>query len=375
MTDPGNDRTKHPLIHGELKFVLTMFVTSMVMFSLMRGLFLWVYLDHFGTIPVTDLVPGFWHGARFDAAVSSMVWGPLLLISHLPLLRPRRWFRLGWTVLSYAAFFCLFMLTLSDLQYFEHAGKRLSFEAIAYLKGGVWPIIQTSVTGEPVQALIGCALAIGLITVAVWNIRRQYRAIAAPISPRGYLSVLLTVAVFVVLMRGGLQRIPLRVADTFVSPHHQVTQLVANVPYLIVRTSFTSPSVDIMDSRKAQDLVEQLLALDSAHRPDPALPLLQLHGSKAGEGVRRLNVVIILMESFSAKFTAAAGHPLGATPCFDSLARGGLLLDRFFATGYRTANGFFSTLTGIPDMASGMPVLRRSELRDTFGSLSVLLHA
>jgi len=371
----GDSRQNGLSPYFELVFLLRIFVASMVMFTLMRGLFLWIYSEHFVGIPAAELLPGFLHGVRFDAAISATVFGPILLISHLPILRRMRLFRFSWMILSYVVFFCLFMLTLSDLQYFKHAGKRLSFEAIAYLKGGIWPVIQTSVTGEPVHTLIGFALVIGLVILAVWSIRRQYRASVSRVSLMSYVSAILLAVIFVVLIRGGLQRIPLRVADTFVSPHHQVTQLVANVPYLVVRASFTSPSLDIMDSRKAEEIVEQLLALDSANRPDPELPLLRLHRSEDGEGVKRHNVVIILMESFSAKFTAAAGHILGATPCFDSLARDGLLFERFFATGYRTANGFFSILTGIPDMASGMPVLRRSELRDTFGSLSVLLHA
>jgi len=370
-----NTQPRRSRLHTELVFVSQIFGASMLMFTMFRGLFLLVYSGYFAGVPLSELLIGFLHGIRFDAAISAMVYGPLLVLTHLPLLNRLRAFRIVMVIASNAIFFCLFILTLSDLQYFKHAGKRLSYEAVAYLEAGLWPVIQTSVTEQPVFAVIGLALTVGLLFHIVRSIRRHWMKDINRIPLRGYAISILLLPILVVMMRGGLQRIPLRIADSFVSQHHQITQLVANVPYLIVRSSSTSPGVEIMDSQTARKMVEALLGLGSANRPDLDFPLLQLRESVSGEAVHRYNVVIILMESFSAKFTAAAGHTLGATPCFDSLAGDGLLFDRFFATGYRTANGFFSTLTGIPDMASGMPVLRRSELRDSFGSLSVLLHA
>jgi phosphoglycerol transferase MdoB-like AlkP superfamily enzyme len=73
---------------------------------------------------------------------------------------------------------------------------------------------------------------------------------------------------------------------------------------------------------------------------------------------RRLNVVLIVVESLSAKFSAAFGNAEVWTPNLDALARQGILFTRLYATGTRTVRGLEALALSIPP-TPGQSIVRR----------------
>ena len=68
-----------------------------------------------------------------------------------------------------------------------------------------------------------------------------------------------------------------------------------------------------------------------------------------GDGApKRLNVVMISVESFSAEFMAAFGNTRNLTPRIDKLAGEGLLFTRLYATGTRTVRGLEALSLSVP---------------------------
>jgi phosphoglycerol transferase MdoB-like AlkP superfamily enzyme len=63
---------------------------------------------------------------------------------------------------------------------------------------------------------------------------------------------------------------------------------------------------------------------------------------------RRLNVVLISVESLSAEFLSAFGNREGITPRLDALAEQGMLFTRLYATGTRTVRGLEALTLSIP---------------------------
>jgi phosphoglycerol transferase MdoB-like AlkP superfamily enzyme len=63
---------------------------------------------------------------------------------------------------------------------------------------------------------------------------------------------------------------------------------------------------------------------------------------------RRLNVVLISVESLSAEFLGAFGNREGITPNLDRLADAGMLFTRLYATGTRTVRGLEALTLSIP---------------------------
>ncbi|GAA4460871.1 LTA synthase family protein [Nemorincola caseinilytica] len=88
----------------------------------------------------------------------------------------------------------------------------------------------------------------------------------------------------------------------------------------------------------ARDYVQNYL-----HRPANAP--IQVYD--AGDE-KRYNVVLVLMESMSAYYTAAMGNGNALTPNLDTLAERGISFHNFYSAGIHTFNGIFSVLYGHP---------------------------
>ncbi|MCP4685754.1 MAG: sulfatase-like hydrolase/transferase [bacterium] len=361
------------ILTRELVFTLRLFAVSMLVFSTFRFLFLLVYLDEFSGVPAGEIFRSFLHGLRFDAAVNSMGFVAVLVLSFLPFVNRLRVFRWFWIILGHLVFVVFFLLQVADLQYFEHAHKRLGYEAFAYLDANILPVLSTSLIERPLFLILTVVFVIGFVIIARLNIRQLKITEYKPVPLKSYLLVLLAlIPVLIILARGGVQRVPLRTADSFISRFNAANVLTINSPHLAFRSLGKSKRVKLVDSETARERGRDLLRIDPARQVDAAYPLLVAPKYDAGDGVRHYNVVVILMESWTGKFVGPNGDTLGVTPHFNELARQGLFFDRFFASGFRSTSGLFSTLTGIPDQI-GIPVMRRPELMDNFGSLSCLL--
>ena len=80
---------------------------------------------------------------------------------------------------------------------------------------------------------------------------------------------------------------------------------------------------------------------------------------------RRLNVVLIVVESLSAKFLGAFGNAEGLTPNLDRLAQEGLLFTNLRATGTRTVRGLEAISLSVPP-TPGYSIVKRPRNESLF---------
>ncbi|HYE35442.1 LTA synthase family protein [Methylocaldum sp.] len=88
------------------------------------------------------------------------------------------------------------------------------------------------------------------------------------------------------------------------------------------------------------------------------------------EAERKLNVILITVESLSADYLSAFGNSENLTPNLDRLAKEGLLFTRYYATGNRTVRGLEAVTLGIPP-TPGNSVIRRPDNANLFSLGSV----
>jgi phosphoglycerol transferase MdoB-like AlkP superfamily enzyme len=103
----------------------------------------------------------------------------------------------------------------------------------------------------------------------------------------------------------------------------------------------------------------------TGHRPGD----LQQHPNErqvVAEGPeRRLNVVLVSVESLSAEFLGAFGNSQGLTPNLDRLALDGLLFTKLYATGTRTVRGLEALTLSVPP-TPGQAIVKRPDNADLF---------
>lgn len=79
--------------------------------------------------------------------------------------------------------------------------------------------------------------------------------------------------------------------------------------------------------------------------------------------LQRLNVIMVVMESMSAKYMTAFGNKNDLTPNLDRFAKEGLFFKNLFATGTRTVRGLEALMLSVPP-TPGQSIVRRPKNED-----------
>ncbi len=103
----------------------------------------------------------------------------------------------------------------------------------------------------------------------------------------------------------------------------------------------------------------------TGHRPGDLRqrPFVRHVGAAGPE--RRLNVVLISVESLSAEFLGSFGNAQGLTPALDRLAQDGLLFTQLHATGTRTVRGLEALTLSVPP-TPGQAIVKRPDNAELF---------
>lgn len=309
-----------------------------------------------------DLWPGiFLHGFSFDLATLTWLLAPMLLWAAL---WPARWRNTRWQGgLRLVIFFVLTALllfgALSEWTFWEEFATRFNFIAVDYLVY-THEVIGNIVESYPVVPLLGGVAA--LAALLTWLLRARIRAAATPSTRPGcrvaYAMLALALpwsasqlsdidqmqfsgnAYANELAGNGLmtffaayQRNELDYARFYATlPTAQAAQILGELG--VERTPL---------SRAINPEHDESEAFDPAHSPFKRPPR---------------NIVLITVESLSAKFLGSFSNPDGLSPRLDTLAREGVLFTQLYATGTRTVRGLEALSLGTPPIP-GQAIVRR----------------
>jgi len=155
-------------------------------------------------------------------------------------------------------------------------------------------------------------------------------------------------------------------------------ELASNGPYQFVR-AFRRNELDYdrfyarlplaeVDGRLREQVAEPTARFQSAMGGD-----IRRHVDNPG-APRRLNVVMIMVESLSAEFMARYAPARAWTPTLDTLARDSLVFDNFYATGTRTDRGLEAVTLSMPP-TPGRSIVKRAGRESNLWSLGNVLDA
>jgi phosphoglycerol transferase MdoB-like AlkP superfamily enzyme len=309
-------------------------------------------------IPPTTLAWSYLVGLRFDFAVAACVllaWLPVTFVARL-WLGPQGE-RRAYVALAAAAAAIVTVLGLAEIEFYREFFTRYNSLALRYWKqpGTVASMIWH---GYPVvRYLLLAAAATGMTLAAVAWLGRRWTNEPAP----GRRPVLKSVArlatlavVYVVVARGGLRGTPLGWGDAVHCDTAFANHLAQNGVWSLTRAVLESTGdVDRLAAMwpaplpliDAQARTTRLLVTPAASTAvDRRVTLAR---SPAGPP----NVVVILMESFTARFCGACGAGRSQddyTPEFDKLAAEGILFDRCFSAGSHTHQANVGVVAGFP---------------------------
>lgn len=328
------------------------------------------------------MLRSFLYGLRFDFAMATLLLAPFALwrVWRPEMARMER--RIFFGLFAIVGLVTLFTLT-SEVEYYKEFQVRLGPLVLEYFGkpednrtviGMIW-------NGYPVVrwTLFCVVIWVGFL----WLIRRIVRRETAGTTWVARLIATIILAAFTAIVsRGGIQRTPLRWGDAYFSQNTYANHMAGNGAYLMMvtlrnhkKSSLSNEWRRSLPATNAVAIAREITLLPGDTLYDAAkYPLLRRSPANAVPLPRRpRHVVVVMMESFSARFCGATGAKFGATPNYDELARHGILFDRAFSVSTHTAQGVFGTLCSFPNLPEFDGIMKHPLGNQPFRSLPAVL--
>ena len=341
------------------RYLIRLYFLSLVFLFFLRTAFV---LYHSGSIPQPSFVTilkTFGTGALFDSCViASVLFLSWSLTIPYALIRKRRGSRFFYHTANILLAF-VFLINLADIFYFNQYGLRLNtFAGEAANDPG--KIIVTAWKIYPILRIL--IIYIFFLFLFLRSNKRIFnRNIPArnePGSVKWGSITPITLFAFSFLWIGP----PLWTLAEF-SDSSVLNQASLNGVYTLIKSydqqriySNDIPAYDLSNEKIAEnDLLDSIV-----HENDSMLNgyYPTLRKSKTKGSFEKKNVVIIILESFGARFIGKLNEGKGLSPNFDRYTDSGMFFTRFRSNGPRTQNGIMSTVSGFPSIL-GVNMQRR----------------
>ena len=318
-------------------------------------------------LDAADLIRAFACGLVFDLATAVYALTPFVLwLALAPARIARTWIYRAASIAGFAVACFVFLFTAAaEWLFWDEFGARFNFIAVDYLLytheviGNIWESYPTG------KLLIALALAATAVTALL--ARRIWRWLAAPSGWRFGLGIVATqaalLAVLTLFVNGGLKNR---------SSQDAANELAGNGIYEFFAAARRN-ELSFERYYASLPIAEALATVRGAFtgtiwiNPDDG-GVERLEPGRGAE--RKLNVVLVSVESLGAEFLGAYGDKRGLTPNLDRLAKESLWFSRVYATGNRTVRGLEALSLSLPP-TPGQSIVRRPNNGNLFSLGSV----
>ncbi|MGB0427843.1 MAG: LTA synthase family protein [Flavobacteriales bacterium] len=306
-----------------------------------------------------NVLPTFWQGLRFDAVAISYVYALFVLFSILPFgFRSTKWYQ---NLLRFCFFLgtllmCIF--NLFDVAFFGFTAKRST--------GDIFDFAQQN---DEISNLIPTFIAdfwhlfvlmFVLMFLARWLYKKtliNYKKASFSWKDFGFRMVtfLLGFAMLFLAARGGLELKPINIneAARYVEPNH--VPLVLNTPFTVFKTYFQKnlKPLQYFEDEEVEDL----------YKPEFTIK---------NQNETKLNVVVLILESFAKEYVGYFNPNRPYTPFLDSLFEQSLVYTDAYANGTQSIDAVPAIFNGFPDLMERPYILSAYSGNQTYGLANVL---
>jgi phosphoglycerol transferase MdoB-like AlkP superfamily enzyme len=317
---------------------LKLFLLWLFFFSLARLCFLVYQHELTNVLPVSDWALALWHGLRHDLSISSYLMLFPLFLAAIGFFLPQRIYAYvlhGYTLILLVVI-CLVIVT--DMELYTHWGFRLDATPFLFIDHPKEMLASVSLWVVIRQLIIGLVLAICFyIPYRLLIYRKLLTA-----GKQGWISLpalLIVMAFLIIPIRGGLSVAPMNIGAVYFSnkpiANHAAVNVIFNLGYSLTHLNADKNPYIFVENEHAQRAVDSLSSQRLQYSP------ILLNTPKP-------NILIVLLESFTAKAIASFGGLDSITPNFNEAARTGVKFANLYASGSRSDRGIVAVLSGYP---------------------------
>ncbi|MFP4469254.1 MAG: LTA synthase family protein [Bacteroidales bacterium] len=314
----------------------------LLFFALARFIFMMHYLHLFRVSGAGwgEVISLFYHALPLDVATAGyFLMFPFVLLMvqsfvKLPVLNTVNKIYTGFIILFYT------LITTGEMGIYGEWKTKLNIKALRYLQNPS-EVYDSAETGSFFLLLL---TTIGLFALGYWAYTRLFFLEIKKPARNKWLAIpvlIITLGLFPLAMRGGLQEIPINQSQSYFSPHIILNQTATNNAFniaisLIENTkSMTDNPYKFYDPAIAKKTVENIYKSEK----DTTVSILN---------TSRPNIVLLILESWSADLIESLGGEPGITPEFRQLEEEGILFTGMLSTGSRSEQGMAAIFSGFP---------------------------
>jgi len=287
----------------------------------------------------SDIFFSFLYGLRQDASVTGYFTViPGLLLAASVFLSPViiRYFIDAYTgILLFVTGFII----VADAELYRNWGFRTDAAPLLYLKQPSY----AAASADTLTIVILVLISLLLFAFMFFSYIKILRPVYKKIKPAGYKTfavVLLFTGLMILPIRGSLGIAPMNTGTVYFSEknvfaNHAALNVIWNVGYSLTKLD-KFKKITFFDDAEAKNIFKKLY-------PETKQTSRMLKTGKP-------NVLIIILESFTAKVCGAFGGIKGITPNLDKLAENGIIFENFYASGDRTVKGIVAILSAYPSL-------------------------
>jgi phosphoglycerol transferase MdoB-like AlkP superfamily enzyme len=314
----------------------------MVFFFILRAIFLVYHLKLIAIeqIKAGEALQSFWYALKLDTATAGYILiFPAIIIFFQGL------FKAGWLNMVNKAFtailiFCWTLITAVELGSFSEWKYKLNTGAFLHMKN-----VQEAFFSITALQFLGLLIFLVIVTggsfflyskIFYLKITERSRLIIYP-----FIFLVVSIPSLFVMLRGGFNDIAISESSAFYSNHSTLNWIAVNsgyhlaVNYMETSRYKKSNNYQFYKIEEARETVKDILKTEK----DTTVSIVKND---------RPNIVILLMESWTADIIESLDAHPGITPEFAKLEKEGLLFTRFYCSGNRSHEGIASLLGGHP---------------------------
>ncbi len=334
-----------------------------------RFLFLGIYHSQWEDYSVSEVAKSLWAGFRLDLSTISyfaILFILLYLLQRLVAVILRKklsarkmllWFT---NVLLLIASF----VNAGEAGLYGEWGAKLNATALSHL------LDPREVIGTASTHHIFLFLIISILQISIfhWLIKQYFfrrQLFETPIHRLQTVFIAIMLLPVFYLLRGGLQPIPINISDANYSNKVFLNDVAINPTWNLInsirenKSNLTENPYAFMPIGEAQQIIKKLLPPTAGNTP-------QFLTSN------QPNIVMLIMESWSADIIEELDGLEGLTPFFGSLCEEGYLFDNFYANGWTSDQGIGAILSAHPVFPHSS-VINQSDKSRKVSSLSKIL--
>lgn len=314
----------------------------LLLFAFYRLLFIIAYFKI--VIPdvsmAREVLFSFYYAFKLDMSMVAYITAIPMIISFVWIFYPKKWLSVmidSFTILYITVYS---FIGFGEIGIYNEWRTKLNYKALAYFQHPQ-EIFNSISTTMFALLLFG---AIATIALWIWLYLRYYRFAKSAFDNLWYKKVAFIVIMPIVtfyFMRGGFLTIPIAQSQSWYSKNMVLNDVAVNSGWNLFQNIIDMQGLlkgnpfKTYPDEMAQKTVADLHQVEK----DTTINVLKLN---------RPNVVLIILESWSADLVGALGDSLNITPNFDKLANEGILFTNLYSSGNRSQQGMASIFGGFP---------------------------